>query len=266
MDMNDAYAVGAHIDGADAFPERWASAAAKWREHAVSRLDLSYGSDERQKLDLFLPEAKPKGLAMFIHGGYWRAFGRKDWSHLAAGCVARGWAVAVPSYQLAPNARISAITQDIAAALELAAGIVAGPIVVTGHSAGGHLSARMACEGVGLEDDVQRRIVRVAPISPLSDMRPLVGLDMNDDLQLDQAEAEAESVILCTPVAGVSVDVWVGADERPVFLDQAKWLAEAWDAGLHIEAGKHHFDVIDAMSDPKNAMITSLLRENRVTK
>ena len=85
MDINDAYANGAYIEGADAFPGRWASAAANWREQAVSRLDLSYGPDERQQMDLFLPSGEPKGLAMFIHGGYWRAFGRKDWSHLAAG-------------------------------------------------------------------------------------------------------------------------------------------------------------------------------------
>ena len=264
MDMNDAYANAAHIEGANAFPGRWASAAAKWREQALSQLDISYGMHDRQKLDLFLPDGEPKGLAMFIHGGYWRAFGRKDWSHLAAGCVARDWAVAIPSYRLAPEVRIAEITQDLVAALHQAAHLFAGPIVVTGHSAGGHLSARMICKDVGLEKAVQRRIERVAPISPLSDMRPLIGLDLNDDWRLDMAEAEAESVVLSTPITGVAIDVWVGANERPVFLDQARWLAEAWDAGLHVEAGKHHFDVIDAMADPKSAMITSLLRENWV--
>ncbi len=265
MDMNDAYANAAHISGADEFPPRWAAAAKAFRGSARAHLDLAYGPDERQQLDLFLPEGVPKGLAMFIHGGYWRAFGRKDWSHLAAGCVAQGWALAVPSYRLAPDVRIWAITRDIVAALELAAGLVAGPIVVTGHSAGGHLSARLICTGIGQDAEVQGRIVRVAPISPVSDLRPLVALEMNEALRLDDAEAAAESPVLQKPLAGVGVDVWVGADERPVFLDQARWLADAWGGALNIEPGKHHYDVIDALEDPKSAFVARLLGENRVT-
>lgn len=265
MDMNDAYANGPYIEGADDYPPRWMANARAFRAGAQARFDLAYGTDARQRLDLFLPDGAPKGLAMFIHGGYWRAFGRKDWSHLAAGCVGNGWAVAVPSYRLAPDVRIAEITQDIVAALELAAGEIAGPIALTGHSAGGHLSARMACRGVGLTEDVQGRITQVSPISPLSDLRPLVALDMNETLRLDVAEASAESPLLQTPVAGIGLDVWVGADERPVFLDQARWLAEGWGGRLHNVPDKHHFDVIDAMADPKSAMITSLLRENRVT-
>src|SRR3546814_5563195 len=49
----------------------------------------------------------PAGLAVFVHGGYWMAFDKSSWSHLAAGAVARGWAVALPSYTLCPEARIS---------------------------------------------------------------------------------------------------------------------------------------------------------------
>ena len=265
MDMNDAYANGPYIEGADDYPPKWAAAAKAWRVQALSRFDLAYGPDARQKLDIFLPEGSPKGLVMFIHGGYWRAFGRRDWSHLAAGCVGNGWAVAMPSYRLAPDARIGEITQDIVAALELAAGQVAGPIVVTGHSAGGHLSARMICDGVGLDKGVQGRIVRVAPISPVSDLRPLVSLEMNEALRLDDAEAAAESPVLLERAVDAQVDVWVGADERPVFLDQARWLADAWGGALQIEPGKHHFDVIDALEDPKSAFVARLLGENRVT-
>ena len=37
---------------------------------------------------LDLPEGAPRGLAIFVHGGYWMAFGRESWSHLAAGALA----------------------------------------------------------------------------------------------------------------------------------------------------------------------------------
>ena len=147
MDYDRAYANGPFIPGAETFPPRWTREAAEFRTAVGqrARTAIPYGPKPRNRLDLFLPEAAPQGLLMFIHGGYWLRFDREMWSHLAAGAVARGWACALPSYTLAPEARIGEMTQEIASALEVAASLVAGPVVVTGHSAGGHLSARMGC-------------------------------------------------------------------------------------------------------------------------
>ena len=154
-----------------------------------ARTAIPYGPKPRNHLDLFLPEAAPQGLLVFVHGGYWLRFDREMWSHLAAGAVARGWACAVPSYTLAPEARIGAMTQEIASAVEVAASLVAGPVVVTGHSAGGHLSARMGCADVS----VSTLVKRVVPISPLADLEPISLTAMNADLRLDPAEIAGES-------------------------------------------------------------------------
>ena len=122
------YANGAFIAGADAYPDRWTAKAAAFRAALGprARLDLPYGPAPRHRLDLFLPEAQPRGLLVFVHGGYWLAFGRETWSHLAAGALARGFAVAMPSYTLAPDARIAAMTQEIAQACRTAAAMVPG--------------------------------------------------------------------------------------------------------------------------------------------
>ena len=72
-----------------------------------------------------------------------------------------------------------------------AAGFVAGPMVLTGHSAGGHLVARMGCRDVALAPGVRARIRHILPISPVADLRPLLETSMNADLRLDEAEAEA---------------------------------------------------------------------------
>ena len=264
MDPNIAYQNAEFIANAAAYPAKWAQAASEWRARAQAqgraRLDLAYGDDPRHRFDLFCPAGRPSGLMIFLHGGYWRAFGRRDWSHLSAGATARGWAVAIPSYRLAPGARIAEITRDIAAALTAAAKIVAGPIVLCGHSAGGHLCGRMICSDVGLPGPVAERITRVVPISPLSDLRPLVALEMNAELRLDAPEAAAESLVLCAPRAGVDVTVWVGAEERPAFLDQAMWLQAAWNgATLHVASGRHHFDVIEELAEPDSPLIEALL-------
>lgn len=263
MDFDDAYANGAYIEGADTYPPKWEDAAHEWRsvENAVgrARLNLAYGGGAREQFDLFYPATgKPKGLMVFVHGGYWLAFDNKSWSHLAVGATARGWAVAMPSYSLAPDARISEITRQIARAIEAAAKAVTGPIVLTGHSAGGHLVARMRCSDVALS--VADRLQNIVPISPLSDLRPLMQTKMNDDLGLNMEEATIESPLLAKSLRDVPTHVWVGATERPAFLDQARWLADGWDnTNLTIAPARHHFDVIDDLGDEGSALMSALL-------
>ncbi len=264
MTPDIAYANADFIDGAEEYPARWAMASRTFRRRMQAagqvQENLPYGPGARQVLDLFMPAASSRGLVVFLHGGYWRAFDKTDWSHLAAGALARGWSVAIPSYTLAPKARISAITCEVARAIEASAGVVSGPIILTGHSAGGHLVARMNCADVELAEGVAARIKRILPISPLSDLRPLLQTAMNADFRLDMAKASAESPLLHEHRRAIETHVWVGADERPAFLKQARWLAEGWDeARLSTAAGCHHFDVIDGLEDPKAPLINALL-------
>jgi hypothetical protein len=81
---------------------------------------------------------------------------------------------------------------------------------------------------------------------------------MNKDFQLDEAEALAESPVLYH-APGMPVHVWVGAVERPVFIEQAGMLARVWDAGLTVEAERHHFDVVEGLADPGSALVEVLL-------
>ena len=261
---DDAYANAAHIPGGADYPARWAEAAAQHRQREAAvgraRLNLPYGEGDRQAFDLFYPAGRPAGLMVFVHGGYWRAFGRHDWSHLAAGGQARGWAVAIPSYPLAPTARIADITRSVARAITALADEVPGPIALTGHSAGGHLVARMLCPDVTLPQAVAARIASVVPVSPVADLTPLIDTAMNADLRLDDGEARAESPVHATARHPARVHVWVGAAERPAFLAQAQALARAWDVPVTLDPGRHHFDVIDGLADPDSPLLAALLQ------
>lgn len=261
-ELDDAYANAAHIPGAADYPPRWERAAEALREGLIEQgladLDLAYGDSPRQRFDLFHPGAEPKGLMVFVHGGYWLRFDKSVWSHLAAGALSHGWAVAMPSYDLCPQVRIADITRQVAKAVTASAAMVAGPIVLAGHSAGGHLVTRMLQPGL-LPDAVALRLRHVLSISPVSDLRPLMRTSMNADFKLDDASARVESPALMVERLPVPVTIWVGADERPVFLDQARWLAEAWGCGHVVDEGRHHFDVIDALADGHSGMIGCLL-------
>lgn len=257
-DMDDAYANGAYIEGAEGYPPRWSEAAKAFRQALGSRarLGLSYGPSDRMALDHFMPEGEAKGTMIFVHGGYWLKFDRSYWSHLAAGALGRGWCVAMPSYDLCPSVRIAGITQQIAQAVMAVAEGSMGPISLAGHSAGGHLVSRMLAPGM-LPASVTTRLTHVMPISPVSDLEPLLQTAMNAEFGMDPAMARAESPVHQT-AAAVPVTVWVGGDERPAFLDQARWLAEAWSADHVITTGEHHFDVIDALANPDSDMIRRL--------
>ncbi|MBB3919510.1 alpha/beta hydrolase [Rhizobium fabae] len=259
IDWEDAFANAAYIEGGMAYPESWALKAEAFRKEASCELDIPYGDSPRERFDLFHPSGSPKGLAVFVHGGYWLDFDKSSWSHLAQGALSMGWAVALPSYTLAPDARINEITREIGRAIGAAAERVDGPIRLAGHSAGGHLVSRMVCDDSPLSKATSDAITRVVSISGLHDLRPLRLHSMNEQLRLGEAEAAAESAVLRRPRQGIELVAWVGARERPEFLRQSALIVEAWgrrgrQTELVAEAGRHHFDVIDGLSDPEHPL------------
>ncbi|MEI6098410.1 MAG: alpha/beta hydrolase [Alphaproteobacteria bacterium] len=259
LDIDRAYANGAFIAGSEKLPGLWQALAGDYRLglKTRARLNIPYGTTQRQQFDLFVPDITPAGLMVFVHGGYWLEFGRETWSHLAAGAVARGWACAMPSYTLAPAARLTDMTVELARAITTAASMVAGPVVVTGHSAGGHLAARMAC--TDMPQGVAERVRRVVPISPLSELAPLARTRMNKTLRLTEAEIAAESPARLQRRTSCAAHVWVGQAERPAFLWQARLLSEAWDCPWTVAADRHHFNVIDDFTEAGSPLMDACL-------
>ncbi|SNZ20347.1 alpha/beta hydrolase [Cohaesibacter gelatinilyticus] len=269
IDWTEAFANADFIPGGMEFPPRWAKEAQDFRDwvsdhEAYDYQELSYGDHQRQCLDLFVPKTGAKGLVVFVHGGFWLAFDKSSWSHLAKGALLNGWAVALPSYILAPEATIPAITKQIGQAITLAAQKVAGPINLTGHSAGGHLVSRMICKDSPLPTEVQSRIKKTISISGLHDLRPLQLAKMNENLKLTPDSASAESAYLNEAIEGSDILCWVGAAERPEFLRQSSLLAEKWamqgtKTGLYFAEGKHHFDVVEDLCNPDSDLVSNLI-------
>ncbi|KRB20043.1 MULTISPECIES: alpha/beta hydrolase [Mesorhizobium] len=269
-DWDNAYANGANIARSDRWPAAWTEPAQAFREamsaQGRARIDIAYGERPRNRFDLFLPEASPKGLVVFIHGGYWMESDKSTWSHLAKGPVSSGFAVAMPSYTQCPDIRIAGIVREIGAAIGTAAAMVDGPLMLTGHSAGGHLASRMVTISTPLTADVAKRIRHVVSISGLHDLRPLMRTAMNEALAIDEAEAQAESPALLRPMDGVRITCWAGGGERSEFLRQTALLANIW-TGLGavtntvVEPDRHHYDVLDGLADPAHGLTRTLISE-----
>lgn len=256
MELDNDYANAAHIADGDSYPQRWAAQAAAFRAQAGGQHDLPYGQGARHKFDLFTPAAAAKGTVIFVHGGYWRMSDKSDWSHLAAGPLARGWAVAIPSYDLCPTVSIPQIGAQITTAIGVIAARLAGPLRLIGHSAGGQLVASVT--QLAGSADWLARVRAVVPISPIADLAPLMRTGMNADLGITAAIAATHSPIHL-PAPQMPVTVWVGADERPAFVAQAAALGQAWGCPVVQKAGRHHFDVIADLTRSSSALTATLL-------
>ncbi|SIR08812.1 Alpha/beta hydrolase family protein [Rhizobium sp. RU35A] len=267
-DWDDAYTNGGNIPRGERWPDAWVEPARAYRERLAAdgraKIDLAYGEGARHRFDLFLPETTPRGLVVFVHGGYWQALDKSYWSHLAAGSVESGFAVAMPSYTLCPQARVGDIVREIAAVITDAAGEIDGPIHLTGHSAGGHLVTRMVADTSPLPSAVRARVRTVVSISGVHDLRPLIHTNLNVKLRLSPEEAAAESPVLMRPGENTRLFCWVGGNERAEFLRQNALMASLWlglgaETGAYVEPDRHHFSVVDGLADPRHPLTLTLL-------
>lgn len=222
---------------------------------AKPQRDIAYGGAPRQRLDYYTARPGAPTLA-FIHGGYWRSTDKENWGYVAAGPLAHGINVANIEYTLAPANRIEGIVAEVRQALAYLRANLArlggdpAALYVTGHSAGGHLTAMMLGEP---------GIKGAMPISGVFDMLPMRLSSMNVDLRLDEGEEKRTSPMLRIPASGPPMIVAVGGGELPEFLRQSRDYAAAWAAkglkGRLLEIGTHnHFTVLDELANPKGAL------------
>ena len=239
----------------------WARDAAAYREqHPPQR--LSYGAGSRNTIDIFHGGDGP--IVVFIHGGYWQALDGSFFSHCARGLNAHGVTVAVPGYDLCPNVTVDDIIGAMRAACrELAK--LRRPLVISGHSAGGHLAACMlATDWVALDPSLPKKAVAAAyAISGLFDLAPLVETSINTALRLDQGAARAASPLFWMPPAGGSLDAVVGGSESAEYFRQSRGIVEAWgSAGVATRFGTvdgaNHFTAIAPLADPQSPMVLRL--------
>ncbi|MEI6486323.1 MAG: alpha/beta hydrolase [Sphingomonadales bacterium] len=132
----------------------------------------SFGSDARQRLDVYAPEqaAGPLPVIVFIYGGSWNSGLRDGYGFAARALAARGFVVVVPDYRLVPQVRWPAFVADGAAALNWTVANIAAHggdparIAVMGHSAGAHIALLLALHRQwGVADHIKAAVGLAGP-------------------------------------------------------------------------------------------------------
>lgn len=273
MQRLDPASLDAQYNPRDSIPEhpqifaRWADDSAAARANTACHLDLRYGDGPNEVLDVFAPPRSGAPVLVFIHGGYWRAFDKRDHSFLAPALVAGGAMVVVPNYALCPTVSISTIALQMTRALAWTwrhaadFGGDARRIVVAGHSAGGHLAAMMlACRWREVGADLPPDLVKAAlAISGLFDLEPLRRAPfLRSDLRLTPAEVRRLSPAGFAPPRRGRLYATVGGDESAEFQRQNRLIRSAWGKRVvpvcEALAGFNHLSVLDALADPRGRL------------
>lgn len=264
-DLNREWMFRARVpDHLDYF-EAWRRDSERAREELGGHLDLRYGPHPKETLDLFLPEGATEApLLIFSHGGYWQAMSKEFSSFIAPEYVKRGVAVAILGHPLCPEVSVSDIVEANGRAVKFLAAGLADPeftptrIVMSGHSAGGQVSAFFAMQDWPRFDLEQDTVYAAVAISPILDLEAIVPTPINEKLGLTVEEARAVSPIRFTPAPGaplIPLAFVTGGDESPLLLRQQAEFAEFWrDAGGEViclaPEGRHHFDVVQTLARP----------------
>lgn len=254
---------------------------ARWRQESDAylaacpdaQIDLAYGPDTAQRLDLFpaigASDHTDPPLVLLIHGGYWQALDKADNRQMARAFNEAGYSVAVLNYRLCPNVGIANICEDVAAAAQwlatdaAALGLDCSHMAVIGHSAGAHLAAMLACLMTRKDAPVDSELVYLGLVSGVFQLSPLLATRINDKLGLSPSQAETLSPTAYRPPTGLWVDAFVGEYETAGFFDQHRALQATWGqhTRLHhrVVASVDHLTIWDQLTDQGSPVASRML-------
>ncbi len=243
-----------------AYFDRFTAESATAREQLEGDLSRRYGPHERETIDFFPATQADAPLFFWIHGGYWRRMSKDAFSFVAPPLVARGAAVAVVNYPLAPGPSLDDIVASVrlgfAYALEHAADLRANPrnVYVGGHSVGAQLAATVAAAF-----DVRG----VLGLSGLYDLEPLRETHINEWIAMDAPAAKRNSPIHLPPLGDPWLIASAGGLEQAAFADQQRAYVEAWRSWNHrarvVDAKEHnHFTIVLELADTQSPISRAL--------
>lgn len=266
MDLSAEYNNRAMVPDHQEIIARWHRDAAGYRATHGGELDVAYGARPRNRVDLFPGRGghEQGPIIVFVHGGYWRSFDKSLFSHMSGPANEAGFDVALPGYTLCPEVTIADIVDEIRQCCLFLWQRFHRRLVVTGHSAGGHLAAAMAATEWQLYGAPADLIRASLTLSGLFDLRPLMATSYNLDLRLTSAGAMAASPLFWPVPRSLPFESYAGAEESFEFRRQARSLAAAW-AGLGLPcryeevAGENHFSIGDLLARAGHPVTRRLL-------
>ena len=249
----------------------YAAASAATRERLDCVLDMRYGPGQKETLDIVPADAPNAPVHLFIHGGYWRAMDKSDYTFIADVFQPAGATTVIINYDLCPAVTLDTIVAQTMRAIAWTWRNIAGHggdpnrLYVSGNSAGGHLTAMALAHdwtAAGLPADI---IKGAMPVTGVFDCEPVPDITVNEQVRLDRESARRLSPLRNPPRRALPVLVAVGGAEPRLWIQMSKdYAALCRTHGIECEymelTGHDHFDASRAIGDAESPLAQAMLR------
>ncbi|TIM36260.1 MAG: alpha/beta hydrolase [Mesorhizobium sp.] len=256
--QNDPFRIRDHVADFDQIVQDIVHRSEAVRATIPMTADIAYGPDQTDTIDLFFPPGKRSGLPvhMFIHGGYWRMFSKRDYSYVAATITQAGAIAVIVDYALMPKVRMATIVDQVRRAKQWVLAHIAdhggnaADLTVSGHSAGAHLSTF-------LFNSEPSNVRAALLLGGLYDLKPLQNSFLANEIAITNEEVARFTPLAYRHDLKTRAMVLVGANETPPFHQQADrfkehLLQQGSPVTSLVLANRNHMDSVRDLGMPRS--------------
>lgn len=219
----DPFRIRGHVPAFDEIVEDIRARSASTRDRLCME-EIAYGGDASETLDVFYPQGERGGrpVHMFIHGGYWRMFSKRDYSYVADTITGAGAIAVIVDYALMPQVRMAVLVDQVRRAKQWVLEHISGHggdgsrFTLSGHSAGAHLATFLFHR-----DQSFSGVSAALLLGGLYDLKPLQSSFLSSEIAITDREVAEFSPMMHSYDDGCHAVVAVGAEETPPFHQQA---------------------------------------------
>lgn len=266
--MSDPFRIRDHVADFDVIVADIVARSAATRAALPMAPDIAYGDGPSETIDLFLPAERRPAMPvhMFIHGGYWRMFSKRDYSCIAETVTAAGAIAVIVDYALMPSVRMATVVDQVRRARDWVVAHIADyggnprRLTVSGHSAGAHLASFLFTR-----DQAPSHIRAALLLGGLYELEPLRSSFLQAEIALTADEVAAFTPLTQRHDPTLRVALLVGGDETPPFHRQAdafagRLEAQALQVSRNVLSARNHMDSVRDLAIGRSEAGRYLLR------
>src|SRR5262245_29663753 len=244
----------------------------KVRESAKSWLNVPYGSSPRELLDIYAAD-KPGGpVLVYIHGGYWRSGSKEDNCHFAPTFTKRGATVVLVEYDLCPQVTVADIVRQTRASIAWVYKNIMrysgdrSKIYVSGHSAGGHLTA-MALANDWTKEGIPQDFIKGAVVtSGVYDLDMVMRISVQEQVQMTPEIVKLNNPLLNPPRVKCPLVIAVGGAEPRGWQQMSEdYFNYCKQQGMNVEylvvPGANHYTMSEHLQNDHSPLTQAMIKQ-----